>query len=98
MDIPGNNAKDDAYFSGAIILQGVKRYVILSDKPVGGYREIVTDAPLRDADFELSLWCNKSIADCSSKFGNANNFGGCPWLPNNNPLDLARNDSSVGKK
>lgn len=98
VDIPGNNAKDDAYFSGAIILQGVKRYVILSDKPVGGYREIVTDAPLRDADFELSLWCDKSIADCSSKFGNANNFGGCPWLPNNNPLDLARNDSSVGKK
>lgn len=98
VDIPGNNAKDPAYFSGAIILQGVKRYVILSDKPSEGYRDIVTDMPLRDADFELSLWCNKSIADCGLKFNNANNFGGCPWLPNNNPLDLARNDSSGGKK
>ena len=98
VDIPGNNAKDAAYFSGAIILQGVKRHVILSDKPSGGYRDIVTDTPLSDAEFQLSLWCDKTITSCSAKFDNTNNFGGCPWLPNNNPLDLARNDSSGGKK
>jgi hypothetical protein len=98
VDISGQNAQDDGYFSGALILQGVRRHIVLSDTKLSDKRAFVTDIPLRDAEFSVTLWCDKSITDCGAKFNNTNNFGGCPWLPNNNPLDLVRNDSSGGKK
>jgi uncharacterized phage protein (TIGR02218 family) len=36
--------------------------------------------------FEAFAGCDRSFSTCQSKFGNALNFGGFPWIPAKNPF------------
>ncbi|NLK55888.1 MAG: DUF2163 domain-containing protein [Bacteroidales bacterium] len=105
-----HNDEPDKFFNGATLTQDGKNYIVLKDvkKDVGGvvYRTLTIERIPSLNELEtvsLTLWCDKTIQCCAAKFknseekSNAVNFGGCPWLPNNNPLDLARNDQR-GKK
>lgn len=99
--VTGGIDRPQGYFSGSLLQQGLKKYVILKDlAPVepATERTMELDIPAALGDCEVVLWCDKTIASCGAKFANTQNYGGCPWLPNNNPLELARNDDTGGKK
>ena len=36
--------------------------------------------------FEAFAGCDRTLATCQAKFGNAINFGGFPWIPAKNPF------------
>ena len=36
--------------------------------------------------FEAFAGCDRTLATCQTKFGNAINFGGFPWIPAKNPF------------
>ena len=43
-----------------------------------------TNAPIASGDaFTMSAGCDKQFATCRGKFGNGNNFRGCPHIPGN---------------
>lgn len=49
--------------------------------------------------FKFIPSCNKTIGQCLNKFENNENYGGMPWIPNNNPFRLLNGDGeSEGKK
>lgn len=97
VSVADHDEENDKFFTGSVLVKGGEKYVILSDKKDGGIREMVLDKPAATGACEVSLWCDKTITTCGTKFNNTRNFGGCPWLPNNNPLELARNEEG-GKK
>ena len=97
VSVADHDEENEKFFTGSVLVKGGEKYVILSDKKDGGIREMVLDKPAATGACEVSLWCDKTITTCGTKFNNTRNFGGCPWLPNNNPLELARNEEG-GKK
>lgn len=38
------------------------------------------------SEVSLSLGCNHQLSDCADVFHNAPNYGGCPWIPDKNPV------------
>lgn len=97
VSVADHDEENDKFFTGSVLVNGGEKYVILSDKKEGDVREMVLDQPATSGACEVTLWCDKTITTCGAKFNNTRNFGGCPWLPNNNPLELVRNEEG-GKK
>ncbi|MGO8241346.1 phage BR0599 family protein [Rhizobium ruizarguesonis] len=50
---------------------------------------------LRDLDvgatITAALGCNHQMSDCQNLFANIQNFGGCPWIPTENPIGPRNN-------
>jgi uncharacterized phage protein (TIGR02218 family) len=74
------------YFVGGIIeYNGVMRFIV---SQTGGNLKLWRPMPNLEINDSVSLYpgCNRSLITCDSKFDNAINHGGFPWLPNVNPF------------
>lgn len=45
---------------------------------------------------EAFAGCNRTLATCRSKFANAVNYGGFPWIPTENPFEVGLNGKKSG--
>lgn len=76
-------------------------YTVLADYS-GGQRFLKVNKKLPEnfdgVSMEIVPWCDKTVQCCKLRFNNISNFGGCPWLPSNNPLEQVALDDSLGGK
>ena len=93
------------FFLGAQVIDAAgQKHIVLKDVKGnidnGTYmRTFTMDSDITAGAVTVIAWCDKSISCCASRFGNAIHFGGCPYLPNNNPIEqVSLNDSVGGKK
>ncbi len=93
------------FFLGAQVLDAAgKKHIVLKDikdnVSNGVYmRTFTMDSDITVGAVIVIAWCDKSIGCCANRFSNAIHFGGCPYLPNNNPVEqVSLNDSVGGKK
>ena len=95
-----STTKPEKFFTGAQLIDADgNKHIVLKD--VGTYttRTFTVDSNISTGSVLLIAWCDKSIHCCANRFGNAIHFGGCPYLPNNNPIEqVSLNDSVGGKK
>jgi len=93
------------YFSGGWLEIGsgasmVRRAIINSTAPVSGALTVTLardPSPFPAASTSVALYpgCDGAFATCSSKFANAVNFGGHPFLPASNP-SMFRISKNIG--
>lgn len=82
----------DGWFSGGYVawytadgaqeMRGIRTQVGRVLTLYGGTAGLAADSVLR-----LYPGCDRTIATCQSKYGNEDNFGGCPHLPGKSPFD-----------
>lgn len=84
------NPGDANYFQGGYLViedngDVIRRYIRSQDGAV-----LVMDAVLSDdyVGFDVALYpgCDHSMNTCISKFNNVINYGGHPWIPEENPM------------
>jgi len=81
-------SKPDGYFIGGRIknLAGYQRLIIGHES-----NNLTLFSPLSELRDGDSVWifagCDHTPETCSGKFGNIENFGGQPWIPDRNPFD-----------
>ena len=56
--------------------------IVLGNRPPALYAGMSID---------VVLGCDHSMADCRSLHNNIKNFGGCPWIPLDNPVGIKNN-------
>ena len=86
-------AYDDGYFSGGVLFFEIysgaaveKRFIT---EHVGDIITINIQIPeLVGSDLiECVPGCDHTLTTCNTKFSNRLNFGGCPYIPEKNPMD-----------
>lgn len=106
-----NSENPDKWYNGATIIVNNEKYIVLNElAPVEGNMifdldpeppdiPLYGDSQAQYPSADLIPWCDKNIKTCSLFFENSPNFGGCPYLPDNNPAEITNTaDSNVGKK
>ena len=106
-----NNEKPDKWYNGATVIVNGAKYIVLNEyAPDNGDMIIALDPEPLDIpaygnqqtqypSADLIPWCDKNIKTCNLFFENAQNFCGCPYLPDNNPAEVTNTaDSNIGKK
>lgn len=104
--LTGEEGKEEKFFTGATLtIDGIGKYIVLSDALDSAdktRRFFKLDANVSvvavGRSAIVTAWCDKTIYCCQNRFGNSINFGGCPYLPNNNPLEQAEVDEATGGK
>ena len=86
LTVDGADEYDTGYFVGGFIRRGPWYRTIIGHAGT----QIQLAAPIWDLkeNDEILMWpgCDHTLATCHSKFGNENNYGGCPWTPPLNPF------------
>ena len=85
--VTGLGAVADHYFTGGMVTDlELNRYYISTQI---GSALTTFFPPDLEVDQAISIFpgCDHSYATCNSKFSNALNFGGFPWMPGKNPFN-----------
>lgn len=92
VSVPVAASQDDGYLVGGYLywqLPSGLRDARTILEHVGD--QVTLTAPLQHAVIghavELYPGCNRSLAQCNDRYGNAENHGGWPFMPNTNPFD-----------
>lgn len=84
--VPGASIEPDAwYFGGMIRFDGIYRLVIGHQ---GGNLTLMREVPGLVVGSEVYLYpgCDHTPEKCHETFGNIDNYGGYPWIPEKNPM------------
>ena len=86
-------AQDDNYFLGGMIEMAGG---IFRDIASNGSTSLVLITPLKALEDAIATsgsqavtlypGCNHSLSECTTKFNNLLNYGGCPYIPSSNPF------------
>lgn len=86
LTVDAASTKPDGWLVGGYVRVGDERRIVVSH--VGG--SVTLAAPLVRAApgdaIAAFAGCDRTLATCEAKFANAANFGGFPWLPQDNPF------------
>lgn len=88
LEVPQADLQPDGYYSGGLLVSplGVSRFIT---DHVGVYLTITRPSFDLIVGSAVTIYpgCDHTKETCLNKFGNLDNFGGFPWIPNRNPFD-----------
>ncbi|HID49348.1 MAG TPA: phage tail protein, partial [Chromatiales bacterium] len=77
----------DRFAGGYLERADGTRHMIEGNDDMGGLT-LIYPAPLLPGEtVSLHAGCDHTLQTCQSRFGNADNFGGFPWIPRKNPFN-----------
>ena len=84
--LSSSGGRPDGFFTGGVFTVDGKSMMVVSHsgtaiKLLDGIPEAVVSAPVT-----LTPGCPRTLSACNSLFNNEHNFGGLPFLPNDNPF------------
>jgi len=91
VDVPAAAGQADGYYAGGIFSWGnpsgvVESRIILSHTGT----TLTLAAPIHDLvagdTVDISPGCDHTLSTCTGRFGNAENYGGWPYIPRKNPF------------
>lgn len=86
VSVAGAGSYPAGYFAGGMLLAGSEYRLITAHS--GNLITLVDAVPAAMVGAAVSLWpgCDRSMAICNTRFGNLDNYGGLPFIPQKNPF------------